>query len=49
MTLDLSANKGDFWQNKSTPRLHSDLQPDFDPLNLEFFGLIEAALGSLHI
>jgi len=45
----VSANKTDFWEAKYKPDIHPDLAPQLAAVGLEFFGTLEAALGSLGI
>jgi hypothetical protein len=45
----VSANKADFWEAKNKPDIHPDLAPQLTAVGLEFFGTLEAALGSLAI
>ena len=43
----VSANKADFWEAKHKADIHPDLEPQLTAVGLEFFGTLEAALGSL--
>ncbi len=43
----VSANKADFWEAKNLSDIHPDLEPQLAAVELEFFGTLEAALGSL--
>lgn len=43
----VSANKADFWEAKNKSDIHPDLEPQLRAVGLEFFGNLEAALGSL--
>jgi hypothetical protein len=45
----VSANKTDFWEAKNKPDIHPDLAPQLAAVGLEFYGSLEAALGSLGI
>jgi hypothetical protein len=45
----VSANRADFWEPKNKPDIHPDLEPELTAVGLEFFGTLEAALGSLGI
>jgi hypothetical protein len=45
----VSANKADFWEAKHKADIHPDLEPQLTAVGLEFFGTLEAALGSLGI
>ena len=45
----VSANKADFWEAKHKADIHPDLEPQLSAVGLEFFGTLEAALGSLGI
>jgi hypothetical protein len=45
----VSANKADFWEAKNKADIHPDLAPQLAAVGLEFFGSLEAALGSLGI
>ena len=45
----VSANKADFWEAKNKSDIHPELKPQLDAVGLEFFGTLEAALGSLGI
>jgi hypothetical protein len=45
----VSANKADFWEAKNKSDIHPDLAPQLAAVGLEFFGTLEAALGSLGI
>ncbi len=45
----VSANKADFWEAKNKADIHPDLEPQLSAVRLEFFGTLEAALGSLGI
>jgi hypothetical protein len=45
----VSANKADFWEAKNKSDIHPDLEPQLRAVGLEFFGALEAALGSLGI
>lgn len=45
----VSANKADFWEAKHKSDIHPDLAPQLAAVGLEFFGTLEAALGSLGI
>jgi hypothetical protein len=45
----VSANKADFWEAKNKSDVHPDLAPQLAAVGLEFFGNLEAALGSLGI
>ncbi len=45
----VSANKADFWEAKNKSDVHPDLAPQLTAVGLEFFGTLEAALGSLGI
>jgi len=45
----VSANKADFWEAKNKPDIHPELGPQLTAVGLEFFGTLEAALGSLGI
>jgi hypothetical protein len=45
----VSANKADFWAAKNRADIHPDLEPQLTAVGLEFFGTLEAALGSLGI
>src|SRR5262249_8866204 len=45
----LSANKADLWEAKHKADIHPDLEPQLAAVGLEFFGTLEAALGSLGI
>ena len=43
------ANKADFWDAKNNPSIHPDLEPQRTAAGMEFFGTLEAALGSLGV
>ena len=45
----VSANKADFWEAKIKADIHPDLALQLAAVGLEFFGSLEAALGSLGI
>jgi hypothetical protein len=45
----VSANKADFWEAKNSATIHPYLAPELGAVGLEFFGNLEAALGSLRI
>ena len=46
----VSGNAADFWEDRTTATLHPNLAADLGPpVNLEFFGRLGAALGSLGI
>jgi hypothetical protein len=45
----VSANKADFWEAKNKADIHPDLEPQLTAVGLEFFGTLEAALGSLGV
>jgi hypothetical protein len=45
----VSANKADFWEAKNKSDIHPELAPQLARVRLEFFGTLEAALGSLGI
>jgi hypothetical protein len=45
----VSYNKNDYCTDKFDPKLHPDLVPEFDALNLEFFWEFERALSELGI
>ncbi len=45
----VSANRSDYWLSKGDSRLHPELNPEFSMLNLEFFGHLDHALGSLGV
>ena len=45
----VSANKADFWETKNRADIHPELGPQLSAVGLEFFGSLEAALGSLGI
>lgn len=45
----VSANKADFWESKTKADIHPDLAPELGAVGLEFFGSLEASLGSLKI
>ncbi len=45
----VSANKADFWEAKNKADIHPELDPQLSAVGLEFFGTLEAALGSLGI
>lgn len=45
----VSANKADFWETRQKAVIHPDLKPQLDAVGLEFFGTLEAAMGSLGI
>jgi hypothetical protein len=47
--LFVSANKSDFWQDKTNPKIHPDLESELQGVGLEFFGKLEAAVGQLRI
>jgi hypothetical protein len=46
--LFVSANKSDFWQDKTNPKIHPDLENELKDVGLEFFGKLDA-LGQLRI
>ena len=39
----------DFWETKNKPDIHPELRTQLSAVGLEFFGMLEAALGSLGI
>jgi hypothetical protein len=45
----VSSNKADFWEAKNKSDVHPDLASQLATVRLEFFGTLEAALGSLGI
>jgi hypothetical protein len=45
----VSANKADFWEAKNRSDIHPDLARQLTAVGLEFFGTLEAALGSLGV
>lgn len=45
----VSANKADFWEARNKSDIHPELAPQLAAVALEFFGTLEAALGSLGI
>ena len=45
----VSANKADFWEAKHKADIHPDLEAQLRAVGLEFFGTLEAALGSLGV
>jgi hypothetical protein len=45
----VSANKADFWEAKNKSGVHPDLAPQLAAVGLEFYGVLESALGSLGI
>jgi hypothetical protein len=45
----VSANKADFWEAKNKADIHPDLEPQLTAVGLEFFGTLEASLGSLGV
>jgi hypothetical protein len=48
-SIFVSANRADFWEAKTKAGIHPDLTPQLTAAGLEFFGTLEAALGSLRI
>ncbi len=45
----VSSNRADFWEAKNRPDIHPDPASQVAAVGLEFFGSLEAALGSLGI
>ncbi len=43
----VSSNTNDFAASPTSPALHPDLQAEFDPVGLEYFTSLRAAIGSL--